>query len=174
MSKKILRMRKGSGFHLDLMLNGLCVGIFSLFGLPWMCAATVRSASHLKSLTVYSKCYAPGEKPKVVRVKEQRLTALLVHLLMGKVLYVYYFVMRLIMINSYLMYFGVGVSLYFTQVIEFIPYAVILGVLLYMGIASITGIQLFKRFKMLFMPFKHHNEVYVRNVRPFSVLKKPT
>ncbi|EDV26844.1 uncharacterized protein TRIADDRAFT_22844, partial [Trichoplax adhaerens] len=139
MNKKNLKMRKGSGFHLDLMLNGLCVGIFSLFGLPWMCSATVRSASHLKSLTVYSKCYAPGEKPQVLYVREQRLTALLIHVLMG-------------------------ISLYFTQVIEVIPYAVILGVLLYMGIASITGIQLFKRFKLLFMPLKHHNEIYVKNV----------
>lgn len=56
----------------------------SFFGLPWMCAAPVRTLAHWASLSVYSTTYVPGEKPKLIEVKEQRLTHILVHLLIGK------------------------------------------------------------------------------------------
>ena len=50
-------------------------------------------------------------------------------------------------------------------VLRNVPLAVLFGVFLYMGIASMTGIQMLERIKLLFMPVKHHPDVgYVRRV----------
>lgn len=83
-SKKERRLVKGSGFHLDLLLIVILGAICPLFGLPWLTAATVRSVTHVNALTVMSKATAPGEKPMIQEVKEQRLTGLLVAVLVGK------------------------------------------------------------------------------------------
>ncbi|VBB35560.1 unnamed protein product, partial [Acanthocheilonema viteae] len=54
----------------------------SIFGLPWMCAAAVQSLAHCSSLSVPKKT-APGERPGVDYVLEQRVTTIGVSLLMG-------------------------------------------------------------------------------------------
>lgn len=82
-SKKERMLQKGSGFHLDLLLIVGMGGICALFGLPWLAAATVRSVTHANALTVMSKAVAPGDKPKIQEVKEQRVTGLLVSVLVG-------------------------------------------------------------------------------------------
>ena len=46
--------------------------------------ATVRSVAHVSSLSVYSRTHAPGEKPVLEGVYEQRVTALCVHILICK------------------------------------------------------------------------------------------
>lgn len=83
-SKKERRLVKGSGFHLDLLLIVILGSICPLFGLPWLTAATVRSVTHVNALTVMSKATAPGEKPVIQEVKEQRMTGLLVAVLVGE------------------------------------------------------------------------------------------
>ncbi len=82
-SKKERMLVKGSGFHLDLLLIVTLGGTSALFGLPWMAAATVRSVTHANALTVMSKAVAPGDKPRIQEVKEQRVTGLLVAILVG-------------------------------------------------------------------------------------------
>uniref|UniRef100_A0A8C0QDK6 Anion exchange protein n=1 Tax=Canis lupus familiaris TaxID=9615 RepID=A0A8C0QDK6_CANLF len=79
-SKKERMLQKGSGFHLDLLLIVAMGGICALFGLPWLAAATVRSVTHANALTVMSKAVAPGDKPKIQEVKEQRVRTLRMHL----------------------------------------------------------------------------------------------
>lgn len=74
---------KGSGFHLDLLLIVAMGGISALFGLPWLAGATVRSVTHANALTVMSKAVAPGDKPRIQEVKEQRVTGLLVAVFVG-------------------------------------------------------------------------------------------
>uniref|UniRef100_A0A915KE79 Anion exchange protein n=1 Tax=Romanomermis culicivorax TaxID=13658 RepID=A0A915KE79_ROMCU len=44
-------LRKGTGFHFDLVLLGVCAVVCAAFGLPWMCAAAVQSLAHSSSLT---------------------------------------------------------------------------------------------------------------------------
>lgn len=83
-SKKERRLVKGSGFHLDLLLIVTLGAICPLFGLPWLTAATVRSVTHVNALTVMSKATAPGEKPMIQEVKEQRVTGMCVAILVGK------------------------------------------------------------------------------------------
>lgn len=48
-------LKKGSGLHFDIVLlcclNTLC----GFFGMPWHCAATVRSVAHVSALTIMSR-----------------------------------------------------------------------------------------------------------------------
>lgn len=84
LNKKENKLTKGAGFNLDLCVMGVLSFICSLMGLPWMCAATVRSVSHLQSLTVWSTSHAPGVKPHITEVKEQRITNICIHILTGE------------------------------------------------------------------------------------------
>lgn len=83
-SKPERKMLKGSGFHLDLLLIVTMGGIAALFGMPWLSATTVRTVTHANALTVMSKSTVPGEKPHVQEVIEQRITGLLVAVLVGE------------------------------------------------------------------------------------------
>lgn len=79
-SKPERKMVKGSGFHFDLLILVGMGGIAALFGVPWLSAATVRSVTHANALTVMSK----GPKPEIEKVMEQRVSGILVALLVGK------------------------------------------------------------------------------------------
>lgn len=140
-SKKERMLVKGSGFHLDLLIIVTLGGTSALFGLPWMAAATVRSVTHANALTVMSKAVAPGDKPRIQEVKEQRVTGLLVAIL-------------------------VGLSIVIGDLLRQIPIAVLFGIFLYMGVMSLNGIQLTERILLLLMPPKYHpDHTYVRKVR---------
>ncbi|XP_054908847.1 anion exchange protein 3 isoform X1 [Poeciliopsis prolifica] len=144
-SKKERRLMKGSGFHLDLLLIVVLGAVCPLFGLPWLTAATVRSVTHVNALTVMSKATAPGEKPMIQEVKEQRLTGLLVAVL-------------------------VGMSIVMTDVLRHIPLAVLFGIFLYMGVTSLTGIQLYERITLMVTPAKHHpDHIYVTKVKTWRM-----
>ncbi|KAG7263334.1 hypothetical protein CRUP_036657 [Coryphaenoides rupestris] len=75
------KMVKGSGFHLDLLILVTMGGISSLFGVPWLSAATVRSVTHANALTVMTK----GPKPVIEKVLEQRISGMLVAIMVGVV-----------------------------------------------------------------------------------------
>ncbi|NXU82572.1 B3A3 protein, partial [Xiphorhynchus elegans] len=144
-SKKERKLLKGSGFHLDLLLIGTMGGLCALFGLPWLTAATVRSVTHVNALTVMSKAIAPGEKPRIEEVKEQRVTGVLIAAL-------------------------VGLSIVMGNMLRQIPLAVLFGIFLYMGVTSLTGIQLYERLLLIFMPSKHHpDHIYVVKVKTWRM-----
>ena len=51
-----------------------------------------------------------------------------------------------------------------------VPFAVLFGVFLYMGVSSINGIQFFDRLSLLLLPVKHHPQVsYVRRVKTWKM-----
>uniref|UniRef100_A0AAQ5ZAB1 Anion exchange protein n=1 Tax=Amphiprion ocellaris TaxID=80972 RepID=A0AAQ5ZAB1_AMPOC len=140
-SKKERMLVKGTGFHVDLLIIVVVGGVSALFGLPWLSAATVRSVTHTNALTVMSKAVAPGDKPRIQEVKEQRVTGFLVAVL-------------------------VGLSIVIGDVLRQIPLAVLFGIFLYMGVMSLNGIQLTERLILLLMPPKYHpDHSYVRKVR---------
>ncbi|XP_060535032.1 band 3 anion transport protein isoform X2 [Cylas formicarius] len=141
LNKKERKLKKGGGFHLDIVIICITNILAGFFGFTWMCAATVRSIAHASALTVMSRTHAPGEKPHLVEIKEQRLSSLLVSIL-------------------------VGLSVFMSPLLRMMPMAVLFGIFLYMGVASTDGIQLFDRMWMCLMPVKHHPQVsYVRKVR---------
>lgn len=66
-----------------MLIVAITIGINSLLGIPWFVAATVLSINHVISLKKESESAAPGEKPKFLGVIEQRVTGLLVFILIG-------------------------------------------------------------------------------------------
>ncbi|XP_011052104.1 PREDICTED: band 3 anion transport protein isoform X4 [Acromyrmex echinatior] len=143
--KKERKLRKGNGYHMDIVVVCLMNIGCGLMGAPWCCAASVRSLTHVSALTVMSRTHAPGDKPHIVEVKEQRVSALLVAIL-------------------------IGVSVLMAPLLRRVPMSVLLGVFLYMGISSMNGVQLFDRVKLFFMPVKHHGTAnYVRRVQTYKM-----
>lgn len=52
-----------------------------------------------------------------------------------------------------------------TDVLRLIPLAVLFGIFLYMGVTSLTGIQLYERITLMVTPAKHHpDHTYVTKV----------
>nr|XP_021139162.1 band 3 anion transport protein isoform X2 [Columba livia] len=144
-SKPERKLVKGSGFHLDLLLIVAMGGLAALFGMPWLSATTVRTITHANALTVMSKATAPGEKSQILEVKEQRISGLLVAML-------------------------IGVSILMEPILKYIPLAVLFGIFLYMGVTSLFGIQLFDRILLLLMPPKYHpSEPYVTRVKTWRM-----
>ncbi|XP_074421092.1 electroneutral sodium bicarbonate exchanger 1 isoform X3 [Larus michahellis] len=134
------KLKKGCGYHLDLFMVAVMLGVCSVMGLPWFVAATVLSITHVNSLKVESGCSAPGEQPKFLGIREQRVTGLMIFVLMG-------------------------CSVFLTSVLKFIPMPVLYGVFLYMGVSSLKGIQFFDRLKLFWMPAKHQPDfIYLRHV----------
>ncbi|KAM9585581.1 sodium-driven chloride bicarbonate exchanger-like [Morphnus guianensis] len=133
-------LQKGCGYHLDLFMVAVMLGVCSVMGLPWFVAATVLSITHVNSLKVESDCSAPGEQPKFLGIREQRVTGLLIFVLMV-------------------------CSVFFTSVLKFIPMPVLYGVFLYVGVSLLRGIQFFDRLKLFWMPAKHQLDfIYLRHV----------
>ncbi|PWA26224.1 hypothetical protein CCH79_00013763 [Gambusia affinis] len=63
-----------------------------------------------------------------------------------------------------------GMSIVMTDVLRHIPLAVLFGIFLYMGVTSLTGIQLYERITLMVTPAKHHpDHIYVTKVRTWRM-----
>nr|AJO70012.1 sodium bicarbonate cotransporter isoform NBC3 [Cherax destructor]AJO70015.1 sodium bicarbonate cotransporter isoform NBC6 [Cherax destructor] len=139
-NRKEHKLKKGGGYHLDLFVLAVLIVINSLMGLPWFVAATVLSINHVNSLKLESECAAPGEKPKFLGVRENRLTHITIFIF-------------------------IGLSVVMTPILRKIPMPVLFGVFLYMGIAALKGIQFFDRILIMFMPVKYQPDyTFLRQV----------
>jgi len=114
------RLKKGPGYDLDMAVIAVLVALCATIGLPWVVAATVRSLNHVRSLATV-RHHARGEH--IISVMENRLTPLVVHLLIGG-------------------------SLLFLGLLREIPMSVVFGLFLFMGIASLRGNQFVDRLKL--------------------------
>ncbi|KAK0067215.1 electroneutral sodium bicarbonate exchanger 1-like isoform X1, partial [Biomphalaria pfeifferi] len=139
-NRKENKLKKGCGYHLDILVLGILITVMSFLGLPWYVAATVSALAHIMSLKVESDCTAPGEKPEFLGVREQRVTALLVGILSG-------------------------LSVLLTSILKLIPLPVLYGVFLFMGIRSLEGMQIVDRFILYFVSPKYQPDYpYLRHV----------
>ncbi|XP_075312615.1 electrogenic sodium bicarbonate cotransporter 4 [Odontesthes bonariensis] len=151
-NRKENKLKKGCGYHLDLFWVGVLMAVCSFMGLPWYVAATVISIAHIDSLKMESESSAPGEQPQFLGVREQRLTGILVFVL-------------------------TGLSVFLAPVLQYIPMPVLYGVFLYMGVASLSGIQFWERIKLYLMPPKHQPDfsflrhVPLRRVHLFTLVQ---
>merc|ERR1719215_157958 len=137
---------KGAGLHLDIVILSLINLGCGLFGGPWICAATVRAVAHVSALTVFSASAIPGESPKAIGVRDQRVTFLVVSIMLG-------------------------VSIVLAPVLKQVPFAVLFGVFLYMGVSGMNGIQWWDRMLLCLMPIKYHPSVtYVKRVRTWRMV----
>lgn len=139
-NRKEHKLKKGAGYHLDLFWVSILMIVCSFMGLPWYVAATVISIAHIDSLKMETETSAPGEQPKFLGVREQRVTGIFVFVL-------------------------TGLSVFMAPVLKFIPMPVLYGVFLYMGVASLNGVQFMDRLQLLLMPAKHQPDlIYLRHV----------
>nr|XP_057907027.1 electrogenic sodium bicarbonate cotransporter 1-like isoform X5 [Doryrhamphus excisus] len=139
-NRKEHKLKKGAGYHLDLFWVAVLMMVCSFMGLPWYVAATVISIAHIDSLKMETETSAPGEQPKFLGVREQRVTGIIVFIL-------------------------TGLSVLMAPVLKFIPMPVLYGVFLYMGVASLNGVQFMDRLQLLLMPAKHQPDlIYLRHV----------
>ncbi|XP_077297815.1 na[+]-driven anion exchanger 1 isoform X2 [Arctopsyche grandis] len=151
-NRKENKLKKGCGYHLDLFILLILILICSAMGLPWFVAATVLSINHVNSLKLESECAAPGEKPQFLGVREQRVTHILIFLMIGS-------------------------SVLLTPMLKHIPMPVLFGVFLYMGAASLKGLQFFDRIMIMFMPQKYQpdymflRQVPIKRVHMFTLIQ---
>lgn len=98
------------------------------------------SISHVNSLKLESETAAPGEKPQFLGVREQRVTHILIFLM-------------------------IGCSVLLTPLLSHIPMPVLFGVFLYMGVSSLKGLQFFDRIMIMLMPVKYQPDyMFLRQV----------
>jgi mannitol/fructose-specific phosphotransferase system IIA component (Ntr-type) len=148
------RLHKGEAYHLDLGVVGILIACCSMFGLPWLVAATVRSLNHVRSLATIDSVTLPNGETheRIVHVRENRMTGLTIHLL-------------------------IGFSLLLLPWLKEIPMAVLYGLFLFMGIVSMSGNQFFERLSLWLRdpdlyPVTHYiRRVPSRTIHAFTALQ---
>ena len=116
-------LQKGVAYHLDLALVGIMMAVCSVFGLPWQCAATVRSLNHVRSLATTEETIDNNghSHERVIHVRENRLTGVVIHLTIGLMLFL------------------------LLDKLQYIPKSTLYGLFLFMGVVSISGNQFLAR-----------------------------
>lgn len=133
-------LKKGCGYHLDLLVLALMIVVCSIFAFPWCEASTVPAINHVKSLTLASESAAPGDKQRFLGIREQRVTHIVVFIL-------------------------IGLSVLMAPMLSNIPMPVLFGLFLFMGVDSLNGLQMFDRLCLFFMPKKYQPDLtYLRRV----------
>ncbi|TGZ67853.1 hypothetical protein CRM22_004566 [Opisthorchis felineus] len=122
---------KPNVFVIDLFLLTIIFPLVSgLMGWPFVSGATVRTMSNLVALVKLDHAPAPGMPHRVIGTVEQRVSGMLVGLL-------------------------VFLSVFLGSVLRFIPVAALYGMFLYMGVMGLRDLQFFRRFLALMKRRKH-------------------
>jgi mannitol/fructose-specific phosphotransferase system IIA component (Ntr-type) len=147
------KLTKGESYHLDLAVVGGLVGLCSLFGWPWMVAATVRSLAHVRSLALTEEAVSKDEKhSEIIHVVENRVTGVAIHLLIAGTLLV-------------------------LPLLHYVPMAALYGIFLFMGFVSLRGLQFIERLKYWLMdsalyPINHYTRrVPTRTIHLFTLVQ---
>lgn len=139
-------LRKGYGYHLDLLVISLYTGVCSVLGLPWMTAATVPSLNHARSLATVS---ADGE---VEGLLENRVSGAMIHLLMGA---------SVLLLRPFLVQ---------------VPLAVFMGLFLYLGLNAARSNKFLNRVVLTLLsdPEKFRSAMgkKLKRVRPKATARK--
>lgn len=147
----IHRLKKGPGYHLDMLVLSICTFVCSIFGLPLMCAGTMQSLAHVQALADFESRHG---KEVIVSVQENRLTAFCIHAaILG--------------------------SLFLLPIVKRIPMAVISGLFLFLGRNMMNGNAFLSRVPYMFMDPKRYPEdspmqkqsVPASQVHAFTVLQ---
>lgn len=148
------KLQRGESYHLDLGIVGILIGVSSLFGLPWLRAATVRSLNHVRSLATSEEAVgSDGERhDRIIHIRENRISAIAIHIMLG-------------------------LSLGLLGVLKMVPMAVLYGLFLFMGVVSMKGNQLFERLSLwamdsdLYPPTHYIRRVPNRRIHLFTAIQ---
>ena len=134
-------MRKGAAYHLNFAVLAILVFITSLLGLPPPTGSLPHSPQYVLALSDVEEFVVDGEtRQKVMKVHEQRLSPLLVNVL-------------------------VALSFVVIPVLKSIPMCVLFGLFIYTGITGLYENHFWERIKIGFMePRLHPPTSYVRHV----------
>uniref|UniRef100_A0A7S0NHW3 Bicarbonate transporter-like transmembrane domain-containing protein n=1 Tax=Micromonas pusilla TaxID=38833 RepID=A0A7S0NHW3_MICPS len=116
-------LKKPGAYHLDMFWLSLITAVTSICGLPWICASTVHSLTHVKSLTDVKQDPATGRE-EVTGVTETRWTPLVLNLLIGASI------------------------IFLKDVLGQIPMCVLSGIFFYLGLAAMRGNEFLERVSM--------------------------
>ena len=147
------KMKKGYGYHVDLLVVSFNTAVFSLLGMPWLVAATVRSVNHLRSLTNYETVKDDKDGAsydRLIGIQENRVTNFCIHALIGVAIV-----------------FGRGL-------LRNVPQCVLMGLFLYLGFSAIKGNTFLERIELFFTDKNKLPDVpYVKDIS-LSATKKFT
>jgi len=146
-------LMKGESYHWDLAVIGGLVGLCSLFGWPWMVAATVRSLAHVRSLAITEEVVGQeNHQTEIIHVIENRITAVAIHIL-------------------------IALTLLALSLLQYVPMAALYGIFLFMGFVSLKGIQFIERLGYWLMdsalyPVNHYTRrVPTRTIHLFTLVQ---
>ncbi len=146
-------LTKGESYHWDLAVIGGLVGLCSLFGWPWMVAATVRSLAHVRSLAITEEVVGnANHQAEIIHVVENRMTAVAIHIL-------------------------IAITLLVLPLLQYVPMAALYGIFLFMGFVSLRGIQFIERLGYWLMdstlyPMNHYTRrVPTRTIHLFTLVQ---
>jgi len=117
--------RKGNvldGMHADMLVISVLTALTSLVGVPWLVAATVRSISHVRALSIFDSA------GKLKDTIEQRITGLSIHSLIG----------ACVLFDKP------------RSVLTQLPTPVLMGLFLFLGTSALPGNEMWERMKGLF------------------------
>lgn len=114
------------GMHADMLVISVLTFLTSLVGLPWLVAATVRSISHVRALSIFDSA------GKLKSTIEQRITGLSIHSLIG----------ACVLFDKP------------RAVLTQIPTPVLMGLFMFLGTSALPGNEMWERIKELFMDSK--------------------
>lgn len=141
------KLKKGPAYNLDMVALGIITGgksislwvsvfnlpcfliillnidpyfaVLSIFGLPWMCGATVQSMNHVRAMADY-EYNEETKKMEITEVTETRMTGFVIHAMLAS-------------------------TILLLPLIKKIPIPVVSGVFLFLGRKLMTGNTFFKR-----------------------------
>ena len=136
-----MKMRKGAAYHYNFAVLAFLVLITSLLGLPPPTGSLPHSPQYVLALSDVEEYVVDGEtRTKIIKVHEQRLSPLLVNVL-------------------------VALSFVVIPVLKSIPLSVLFGLFIYTGIMGLYENHFWERIKIAFMePRLHPPTSYVRHV----------
>jgi hypothetical protein len=125
-------LQKGTAFHWDFLVLGVCVIMTGILGIPPTNGLIPQAPLHTKSLMVKSRKYSSsvqgGHEFEIEKIYEQRVTNLLQSILIGLALF-----------------------FPFAALLRTIPTAVLYGLFVFLGIASFEDNEFALRMSLLFM-----------------------
>lgn len=119
------------GMHMDMLVLAALTAGQSMFGLPWLVAATVRSLAHVNALGKYDTnvpSVKNGGEPKRTGTLEQRVTGVTIHAL-------------------------IGLSVLLPaprKLLGQVPLSVLMGLFMYLGVSSLPGNEMWERILNIF------------------------
>jgi hypothetical protein len=136
-----LKMRKGAAYHYNFAVLAILVFITSMLGLPPPTGSLPHSPQYVLALSDVEEYTVDGEtRTKVIKVHEQRLSPLLVNVL-------------------------VALSFVVIPALKSIPMSVLFGLFIYTGIMGLYDNHFWERITIAFMePRLHPPTSYVRHV----------